>query len=160
MRFSVASEFATVQHMSSAPQLLPLAALPAFTESVLAALAPQSKAAVLALTGDLGAGKTTFVKQLAATLGVTETVTSPTFTVFKVYETTHPTWTTLVHMDAYRIENVQELGPLRFTELLATPNTLFCIEWADQIKAALPKEATWLHFAATEDESVRSVQFQ
>jgi tRNA threonylcarbamoyladenosine biosynthesis protein TsaE len=94
-------------------------------------------ATVIALHGDLGAGKTTFVQTLGQLLGVSEQITSPTFTIMKGYETTDDTFTTLIHMDAYRIDDISELGPLRFSEILDTPNTLVCIEWAERIKDAL-----------------------
>ena len=95
-------------------------------------------ALVVALSGDLGAGKTTLVQTLARALGVSATVQSPTFVIMKSYETTDADFTQLIHMDAYRIDDLAELRPLRFAELLSTPRTLFCIEWAEKIKPALP----------------------
>lgn len=95
-------------------------------------------AVVVALSGDLGAGKTTFVQQLAQILGITETVTSPTFVIMKSYETTDSVFQSLVHMDAYRIEDDSEMGPLNFSALVDQPHTLFCIEWAERISAFLP----------------------
>lgn len=104
----------------------------------LALLRNSSTATVLGLSGDLGAGKTTFVQALAAELGVKEVVQSPTFTILKLYQTNHPQFKQLIHMDAYRIESLTELGPLRLGELLDTPETLFAIEWPEKIAAALP----------------------
>jgi tRNA threonylcarbamoyladenosine biosynthesis protein TsaE len=95
-------------------------------------------AVVIALSGDLGAGKTTFIQQLAEILGVSESVTSPTFVIMKSYATTDATFENLVHMDAYRIEDDSELTPLNFSEVLAQPKTLLCIEWAERISAFLP----------------------
>lgn len=95
-------------------------------------------ATVIALSGDLGAGKTTFVQQFAEILGVTETVTSPTFVLMKSYETTDEVFEKLVHIDAYRIEDDSEMIPLNFATLLTEPNTLICIEWAERISAFLP----------------------
>jgi tRNA threonylcarbamoyladenosine biosynthesis protein TsaE len=132
--------------------------LPNFTATLLAQLEPTESTTVLALSGDLGAGKTAFVKALAKQLGVEETVTSPTFTILQQYETINETWPNLLHMDAYRIEDESELGPLGFAQLLSQPDTLFCIEWAERIKSALPEQVKWLHFENTKDESVRSVQ--
>lgn len=96
-------------------------------------------ATIIALSGNLGAGKTTFVQLLAKELGVSEKVTSPTFTIMKGYELAGR-FNLLVHMDAYRIEDLSELGPLRFSELLANKSNLLCIEWAEKIQSALPSE--------------------
>lgn len=114
---------------------------------------------VVTLTGDLGAGKTTLVQALARELGVTEVVTSPTFVVMKVYETEHQTFTRLVHIDAYRIEDVSELVPLRLNEMLATPNTLMCIEWAERILIALPEQTHGLTLAAV-NEITRTITYE
>lgn len=135
------------------------AQVPEFVREFLAVLPHKTSGAqVVALRGDLGAGKTTFVKALGAVLGVTEHITSPTFTILKQYETTDETWKQLLHMDAYRIEDSTELGPLGFTELLSNSNTLFCIEWAENIATALPEDCTELVFENTTDEKTRTIQ--
>ncbi len=112
-------------------------------------------ATVIALHGDLGAGKTTFVQTLGKALGVSEHITSPTFIIMKGYETTNADFEHLVHMDAYRIDDMAELGPLRFSEIISTPKTLFCIEWAERIKEALPAGVINLSLT-TVDENTRS----
>jgi tRNA threonylcarbamoyladenosine biosynthesis protein TsaE len=110
-------------------------------------------ASVVALSGDLGAGKTTFVQFLARALGVTETVTSPTFTIMKGYEVAgDKKFKHLIHMDAYRIEAEEELKPLRFAELVATPHSLFCIEWAERIATALPANLVQIQITHTKEE--------
>lgn len=98
------------------------------------------KAIVVGLSGDLGAGKTTLVQALAKTLGVTETVTSPTFVIAKWYETNDLTWKTLIHIDAYRIEDEEELTVLGWEEMINTPETLIVVEWPEKIKGSLPPE--------------------
>lgn len=123
----------------------------AIVADILATVSQKPGAVVLALSGDLGAGKTTMVQALAAELGVREVVNSPTFTIQKTYETTHERFTTLLHMDAYRLESAAELGPLRFHEQLADAQTLFCIEWAEQIKDALPENTYWYQLDVTKD---------
>ena len=104
------------------------------------------KAVVVALSGNLGAGKTTFVQMLAKKLGIKEKVTSPTFTIFKVYEINdQENFSRLIHMDAYRIEDLSELKPLRFFELLEDKSNLLCIEWSEKIISALPKNIIKIH---------------
>jgi tRNA threonylcarbamoyladenosine biosynthesis protein TsaE len=98
-------------------------------------------AGVVMLSGDLGSGKTTLAQFLARELGVGEVVQSPTFTILKSYKTTHPHFAHFVHMDAYRIESLAELGPLGFSQLLSVPENLFFIEWGERIEAALPSHA-------------------
>jgi tRNA threonylcarbamoyladenosine biosynthesis protein TsaE len=136
-----------------------LSELPAVVSEVivLALKQPSKPSTVLLLKGDLGAGKTTFVQELAAQLGVGETVTSPTFAIIKQYETSHKVFARLVHMDAYRIENQNELAPLRFTEILAEPNQLLCIEWPERIQAALPTGCLTVSISII-DENQRSAQ--
>jgi tRNA threonylcarbamoyladenosine biosynthesis protein TsaE len=103
-------------------------------------------ARVLALHGELGSGKTAFVKALGRELGVKEEITSPTFVVMKLYPLDeNKDWNALAHLDAYRIEDIDEMRPLRFGELLLERNTLIAIEWAENIEALLPKEALHMH---------------
>jgi tRNA threonylcarbamoyladenosine biosynthesis protein TsaE len=116
-------------------------------QTVLHELLPQlpagEQATVLALHGDLGAGKTTFVQTLARQLGVQEVVTSPTFVLMKQYETSEQ-FKQLIHIDAYRLEEPAELERLGLPELLALPNTLICIEWAERVAELLPAATTHL----------------
>lgn len=101
---------------------------------------------VLALHGDLGAGKTTFMQLLARRLGVIEQVTSPTFVVMKKYLVEAEGVGQLVHIDAYRIEDVDEMRPLRFSEELAQKDTIIGIEWAEHIAELLPPDTLHLTF--------------
>ena len=116
-----------------------------------------NQATVVALVGDLGAGKTAFVQALGKELGVTEHITSPTFTIMRQYPIEHADFDLLVHIDAYRIEDKSELGPLRIKELLQQPKTLVCIEWPTQLGITLPAGTTQMQFAINSDES-RTVQ--
>jgi len=97
-------------------------------------------ATVVVLTGDLGAGKTTLVQNLGRELGILEIMPSPTFGIMKSYTLTGEHFTSLIHMDAYRIEELSELGPLRFAELIKDSGVLLLIEWGERIMPALPKE--------------------
>lgn len=122
-------------------------------ERILAQPAPSSGAFCVCLTGDLGAGKTTFTQQLAKHLGVTEHVTSPTFGIMKSYELIdHPDYDQLVHIDAYRIEDISEAGPLRLEEVFQTTRTLVCLEWPENIAEILPEDRVSVTLEAGEGE--------
>jgi len=95
---------------------------------------------VIGLSGHLGAGKTSFTKLLAKELGITETVTSPTFVIMKIYEISAGTFSfkRLVHIDAYRLEKRGELEALDFERISSDPQNLMIIEWPEN--AGLTKE--------------------
>ncbi|MBI2045959.1 MAG: tRNA (adenosine(37)-N6)-threonylcarbamoyltransferase complex ATPase subunit type 1 TsaE [Parcubacteria group bacterium] len=105
-------------------------------------------AAVIGLTGDLGAGKTTFVKAFARGLGIKETVVSPTFVLERVYKLpkTSP-FSHLVHIDAYRLKGAGELLGLGWDALIANPKNLIMIEWADNVAPILPQKTIHLFFS-------------
>jgi len=113
----------------------------------IAALAASPRGAtVLALSGDLGAGKTTFVQGLAAALGVTEKVTSPTFILEKIYPLSDQKWERLVHIDAYRLDGEYQLEALAWSETAADPGALIALEWPERIPGAIPESAIRLRF--------------
>ncbi|MEY4488947.1 MAG: hypothetical protein RIQ79_1455 [Verrucomicrobiota bacterium] len=95
---------------------------------------------VLALHGDLGAGKTTFTQGLARGLGIQESVTSPTFTIFTLHRHEGKT---LVHLDAYRLDGADGLEGLMIDDFLVPPWWLV-VEWPEKVAAWLPADA--LHF--------------
>ena len=90
---------------------------------------------VVSLSGDLGAGKTHFVKGVAEELGVPEPVTSPTFNILLV----HPGRLTLFHFDLYRLERVGQLEDIDFWGTLEADGVSF-IEWGDRFPGALPDD--------------------
>lgn len=92
---------------------------------------------VLALHGDMGVGKTTFVQGLAQGLGVREHVTSPTFAIYSVYQGAARR---LVHLDAYRLEKEAQIESLLLDEFLVSPFVL-AVEWPEKTGAWLPKDA-------------------
>ncbi len=109
-------------------------------------------AAVFALYGDLGAGKTTFTQTVGEILGISEDVTSPTFVIMKRYPTTHDIFRHLIHIDAYRLLSPEELTVLGFEEWKTEENTLIVIEWADKVEELLPNDAVKLKFTLKDDE--------
>ncbi len=98
-------------------------------------------ATVVALSGELGAGKTTFVQGMALMLGICDPITSPTFVVEKIYELSGQPFSHLVHIDAYRLKNAQELASLGFHTLITDPSNLMCIEWAENVQELIPSDA-------------------
>ena len=111
----------------------------------LAAVLPAD--AVLALHGDLGVGKTTFVQGLARGFGITEPVTSPTFTLYSLHR---GPGRLLAHLDAYRLENAAQLDTLMLEDFLVSPYCL-AIEWPDNIAAWLPAGTLHLDLGITAD---------
>jgi tRNA threonylcarbamoyladenosine biosynthesis protein TsaE len=109
-----------------------------------AALPPD---AILALHGDLGVGKTTFVQGLARGFGVAEAVTSPTFAIFTLHRGTR----TLVHLDAYRLNGASQLDTLMLEDFLVSP---FClaVEWPENVAAWLPSGTLHLDLGIAADE--------
>ncbi|MDC1205510.1 tRNA (adenosine(37)-N6)-threonylcarbamoyltransferase complex ATPase subunit type 1 TsaE [Candidatus Pacebacteria bacterium] len=136
--------------------------LPAVAKEVILLLEERQRkdggaASVLALHGDLGAGKTTFMQLLAAELGVTQMVTSPTFVLMKKYETQHSSFANLTHIDAYRIEDIDEMRPLRFTEELEQKGTIIGIEWAEKIASLLPPDTLHIQFEMVDETRVITI---
>lgn len=109
--------------------------------------------ATLALHGDLGVGKTTFVQGLARGLGITEPVTSPTFTLYSLHRGPERL---LAHLDAYRLESAAQLDALMLEDFLASPYCL-AIEWPDNIAAWLPPGALHLELSIATDSEAHHI---
>lgn len=116
----------------------------AFAARLAAALPPGS---VLALHGDLGAGKTTFVQGLARGLGIQESVTSPTFAILALHRGDEKT---LVHVDAYRIDGGRALEDLMIDDFL-NPPWWVAIEWPEKVADWLPAFALHLELGHAPD---------
>lgn len=98
-------------------------------------------ASIVGLVGDLGAGKTTLVQEIASRFGVTEPVTSPTFVIAKWYdmEDSGHHFKKLIHIDAYRIEDEVELDAIHFDDLCKEEGTLVIVEWPERIREAMAR---------------------
>ncbi len=100
------------------------------------------EATLITLSGELGAGKTAFVKAAARELGITETVNSPTFVLEKIYALPRKSgeagFSRLIHIDAYRLERGSDLSALGFDELMRDPGNLVFLEWPEQVADGLP----------------------
>jgi tRNA threonylcarbamoyladenosine biosynthesis protein TsaE len=100
--------------------------------------ARKDRAFLITLSGELGAGKTAFVKALGKALGITTHITSPTFVLLKSYPLSSQAFKQLVHIDAYRLSGKDELIPLSFSTYLTNPENLIVLEWPERVVGALP----------------------
>jgi len=101
---------------------------------------------VIALSGPLGAGKTTFVHGLAAALGITGPVPSPTFVLCREYEGRLP----LAHVDAYRLDTAEDAYAIGLDELLGGPGVTV-VEWAERVAELMPADTVWISLAIDGD---------
>lgn len=152
------------------------AKLPECAQQVIQNIQPKERDAFLIfLSGNLGSGKTAFMQAFARELGVPGTIQSPTFVLMKKYaignradtgaagigKTTQktfvkikaapvsaPAFSTLIHIDAYRLETAAEFGALKPEEFLNDASSIVCIEWAENIRDALPQPDMMLKFSS------------
>lgn len=111
--------------------------------------------AVVALTGDLGSGKTTFIKGVALGLGLRDPdrVKSPTFVIMHIYPTKVP----LYHFDLYRLESLAEIEAVGFEEFVHDPHAITCVEWAEKAEKLLPRWAQRVQLKITGENERRMV---
>lgn len=110
------------------------------------------KGDIVALIGDLGTGKTTLTKYIGEGLGITEIITSPTFTIIQEYYSGR---LPLYHFDVYRINSIEEMDELGCEEYFYGDGVTI-IEWADQIMEIIPKQAIVINieYGETPDERI------
>jgi tRNA threonylcarbamoyladenosine biosynthesis protein TsaE len=121
---------------------------PEETQAVAAAWAAElPRGSTVALHGDLGVGKTTFVQGFARGLGVTGAVTSPTFTVLNLYRAGEKT---LAHLDAYRLSSDAEVDALMVDDFLRDPWWML-VEWPDRFGRGIPSDALHLELSILPD---------
>ncbi len=167
-------EFKTV----SSTQTKKIAGL--LAKEILASSSHFCNALVLALVGNLGSGKTTFIQGFLRGLGIKNKITSPTFVIAKKYK--FPSFASINsgftsngkvmagkktinykrawHFDCYRIRKPTELFNLGFKEILSDPENIILIEWPEVIKKVLPKNSIWIKFKHGEKENKRTINFR
>ncbi|MEX2090651.1 MAG: tRNA (adenosine(37)-N6)-threonylcarbamoyltransferase complex ATPase subunit type 1 TsaE [Candidatus Paceibacterota bacterium] len=137
---------------------------PQETQKLAIKMAKETKFGIIALEGELGAGKTTFVQAFVKALGIKARIKSPTFTLIKKYnislskkseilnskletnskpKTQNPQF--IIHIDCYRVRDHRDLIPLGIKEIFADQRNIVLIEWAERIKKILPKKLTRVH---------------
>lgn len=125
-------------------------------EIIHSAPAKREHAYLAALSGDLGAGKTTLTQAVARELGVIEAVTSPTFVIERVYQLPDKApFKRLVHIDAYRLESGRELLALGWDETLARSDDLILLEWPERVAEVLPNDTVYLDLEIVNEKERR-----
>lgn len=114
---------------------------------------PQPK--VIALIGNLGSGKTTFTQVFGELLGVTEPLTSPTFTLVNEY---HVEGRVFAHADLYRLHDVAEIREIGLTDYFAQPNAVTVVEWADRAMDMFPSGTVWMTLELEGDHRVARIR--
>lgn len=109
---------------------------------------------VIALSGDLGSGKTTFLKGLARGLGIKKRIVSPTFVFVKQYFAGKVNF---YHADLYRIENLKDTQGLGLKELFEDPDGVTAVEWAEKFPEIFPKETIKMNFTYLNDQERKIV---
>ena len=111
---------------------------------------------VLALTGDLGAGKTTLAQAICRGYGVRDEVTSPTFALVHQYESPRGT---VHHVDLYRLDGPRDLQNIGWDDLVRG-NSLLIVEWPERAGAAIPRDAVALELRLLQDDPTRRLLVQ
>ena len=117
----------------------------------------KKRALVIGLAGELGGGKTTFLQGFAKGLGIKEKILSPTFVILKRFKIKNATlrgvrqlasrrFKNFYHIDCYRLNTPKEILELGFKEVVASPQNIIAIEWAEKIKKILPKGTLFIKF--------------
>lgn len=109
---------------------------------------------VIELIGDVGAGKTTFTKGLAKSLGITDEIQSPTFTISRVYEGAK---NNLVHYDFYRLNDAGIMA-IEMQDVIDDPNNITVIEWGEPVREVLPKKYITVKIKII-SENIREVEW-
>src|SRR3990167_9254425 len=128
-------------------------------QDLVESLALGRQATIVALQGELGAGKTNFTQEVGKLLGVEENMHSPTFVIMKVYGIDFQGFKKLVHIDAYRLEKESELLHLGWAEIIKEPENLVLIEWPERVSELIPNDAKKISFKHV-DENTREIIYE
>jgi len=114
----------------------------------------KKQALLIGLYGDLGSGKTSFVKGVAKAFGIKNTVTSPTFVLEKIYKLPKDfSFKYLIHIDAYRLEGGKELLTLGWDDIFKNPQNIIFIEWPEKVADILPDDMMRIDFKFVNEET-------
>jgi tRNA threonylcarbamoyladenosine biosynthesis protein TsaE len=121
------------------------------------------KAKILALSGDLGSGKTTLTQVIAKDLNIKQKIISPTFVIMKIYNINpnsiyHSFFKKLIHIDAYRLEKPDEILKINWLEIVEDKDNLIIVEWPEKIKKHIKGGFLWVKLEHI-NEQTRSIEF-
>lgn len=126
------------------------------TVSALELLSEHEPHRVFAFDGVMGAGKTTFIKQMVKEMGSMDIVNSPTFAIVNVYDVEQPHKGEVYHFDCYRLKDIREAIDFGAEEYLYSGNYCF-IEWPEKIEALLPDDTVWVKIVPQENGERRLI---
>jgi tRNA threonylcarbamoyladenosine biosynthesis protein TsaE len=117
-----------------------------------------NKAKIVALSGDLGAGKTTLTQEIAKHLGIKEKIVSPTFVIMKIYDINPKSnyssrFKRLIHIDAYRLDSHEELLKIGWGEIEKDKDNIIIIEWPERVSKYIPKLSLSVSLSHIDDEN-------
>lgn len=116
------------------------------------------RAIIVALYGNLGAGKTIFAQGFGRGLGITKRIQSPTFVVMRRYALSQKNGTWFYHLDLYRMKDEKDAEHLALEEIFKDQSAVVLIEWADRISKMLPRSAIKIKFVHGKKKNERIVQ--
>jgi tRNA threonylcarbamoyladenosine biosynthesis protein TsaE len=106
----------------------------------------RKSATIIALSGNLGGGKTTFLQGFAKGLGIKEKILSPTFVIQKRFKIKDLRFKNFFHLDCYRLKDEKDILELNFQEIISNPENIVVVEWPERIKKVLPKDMIKIDF--------------
>jgi tRNA threonylcarbamoyladenosine biosynthesis protein TsaE len=121
---------------------------------------PGKKAVVIALRGDLGAGKTTFTQGFFRGLGIRRSPISPTFVLMRRYPYRRHGFSDIYHIDAYRLSGAAAAAAIEMDKILKEPKNIVLVEWPEKIKDILPRGAARLDFLHGKKENERTIKIK
>lgn len=128
------------------------------TKKIAQELSQNPKSNIFALTGELGAGKTTFTQGFAKGLGIKEKIISPTFVIHRIHKIPNSS-KKLHHIDLYRLEDTVDIKHIGLEDLFSNSQNIVLIEWAEKIKDFLPENTIWISFKSI-CEGQREINFE
>lgn len=120
---------------------------------------PGNKALVVGFVGELGTGKTTFIKSFLRALGIKTRIVSPTFIFSRPYKLIRKQVSTVWHFDVYRLNSLKGIKEIGLRDAIKNPENMVLVEWADKIKNALPEGTIWIKIKHGQKPDERNLTF-